>query len=65
MRGPARDLFCSSLVPVVDDVPAPGESENRITTSPTGIREPQTKSPAGFFDRGTSNKKSKVLPKDH
>ena len=57
MQGPARDLFCSSLVPVVDVVPALGEAENRITTSLTDIRaprtnKPQTKSSAGSFDRG-------------
>ena len=37
MQGPARDLFCSSLLPVVYVVPVPGEAENRITTSPTGF----------------------------
>ena len=68
MQGLARYLFCSSLVPVVDVVPAPGEAKNHITTSPTGIREPrtnkpQTTSPAASFDRGTSNKKFKSTVK--
>ena len=68
MQGPARDLFCSFLVPVFDVVPAPGEAENRITTSPTGIREPhanksQKKSPASTFSRGTINKKVKSSAK--
>ena len=68
MQGPARDLFCSSLVPVVDVVSVPEDAENRITMSFTGIREPrankpQAKSPAGSFDRGTSNKKVKSTEK--
>ena len=45
IQEPARDLFCNSFLPVVDVVPAPGEAENRITTSSTGIREPRTNEP--------------------
>ena len=68
MQGPARDSFCIPLVPVVDVVAAFGEAENRITTSLTGIRDPrtnrpQTKSSAGSFDRGTSNKTVKSTAK--